>query len=128
MFVRAGSVSTQGVDVVELDDARRLPWGDRGPQAPLPRHHVPIDQSGEALVDGPVVGAIEDEDARASGEQARIAQRVPVGVGRGQRELPPLGAEAPGQLAADDEAVLGREHEGDAIPQPLTHVPDRGGR
>ena len=44
----------------------------------------------------------------------REPDREAVGVGRGERELPVRQAEAAGQLLADPERVLGREHERDA--------------
>ena len=117
----------EAVDVVELDDARRLGDVDLRPDRALARHRpAAVVEHRERLVDGAVVAVVVDDDLRPSGDLAAEAQREAVRVRGRQRELPVGQPEAALELLADPDRVLGREHVGDAASElPLDRL-DRG--
>ena len=130
MLVSAGSKRQQAtspcrqlalepVEVVDLDHPGRQAGVDRGADVVRPGGDAAVGDDRERLVDGAVVAPVVDEHLRAAGRLAGEPDREPVGVGRGQRELPAGEAEAPRHLLADPDRVLGREHERRPAPHLL---------
>ncbi|MGA3088801.1 MAG: hypothetical protein ABSD75_09330 [Terriglobales bacterium] len=68
----------------------------------------------QGFVDRAVVAPLKDHNLGAAGNLARETNRETVGVGRGERELPVGQAETPLQFFADEDRILGGQHEGDA--------------
>ena len=115
-----GELALERLGVVPFDDARRLVERDRRAEVALARHDAPaLVERREALVDRAVVAPVEDEHLRPAGDVAREADREPVRIGGGERELPARQPEAPRELVADGECVLAREHERDPAPRLL---------
>ena len=85
--------------IVELDDPRRLDGIDRRAKVAPARDHAAVTERRERLVDRPVIAPVENEHLRPAGDPPREADREPVGVGRGQGELPERQAEPARQLA-----------------------------
>ena len=101
------------IDVVPLDDSRRLVQGHRRAEIAVPLYDLAVPKRGECLVNRAVVAPVEDEHLRAARDQAGEPDREPVGVGCGERELPPGKSEPPRELLADPKGVLARKHERD---------------
>ncbi len=111
--VAVRQLTLERVDIVPLDDPRRLVQGHRRAEIAVPLDDPAVLKRGECLVDRAVVAPVEDEHLRAARDQAGEPDREPVGVGRGQRELPPGKSEAARELLAHPEGVLARKHERD---------------
>ena len=111
--VAVRQLTLERVDVVPLDDPRRLVQRHRRAEIAMPLDDPAVPKCGECLVDCAVVAPVEDEHLRAARDQAGEPDREPVGVGRGQRELPPGKSKAACELLADPKGVLARKHERD---------------
>ena len=66
--VAVRELALERLEVVELDDARRLGGIDRRPDAALARPDLAVDERGDRLVDRAVVAPVEDEDLRPAGD------------------------------------------------------------
>ena len=109
----------QPVDVVELHGDRGLGRVDRRADVAAPGDRTPrVVQRRERLVDAAVVAEVVHDDLAPAGEVPGVAHGVPVGVGRGQGELPQRQPEPPPQLGRDHHGVLGGQHRGDALGRP----------
>ena len=101
-------------EVIELDYSR----GDRGVHRRAdiagPGDRTTVTQHRKALVDCTVIAPVEDQHVAPAGDVACESDRESVGIGSGERELPDGEPEAPGELFADPERVLRRQHEGES--------------
>ena len=112
--VAFGERPFETLEVVDLDHPRRFAERHGRAEVPLARHHVAgVIERREGLVHRAVVVPVVDDDLGAAGDLARPPDRVPIGVGGGQTELPVRYAEPPSHLSADPRGVLGRKHQGD---------------
>ena len=129
MFVIAGSASTTAMSPVasarssastSLNSIATVvsPTWTGAPTLPSRVSVTPPPLDGERLVDRAVVAVAVDEHLRPPGELAGEPQRRAVGVGGAEREQPARQAEAPRQLLADPDRVLGRQHHRDAAAAP----------
>ena len=114
-------LTLERLDVVPLDHPRRFFERHRRPDVPFAGDHRRTVESGERLVDGPVVTPVEDEDLRPARELPREPDRETICVGRSERELPARQPETAGELLSDPERVLTWEHERDASRCLLRH-------
>ena len=122
-LVITGSASTQATSpadeglfergqIVELNDARRNRGIYRRPNVARTRPRDPILlQDDERFVDRAVVAPVEDQDLGLTGDLPRQANAKPVGIGRGQGELPERQAEALLQIFRYENGVFGGQHE-----------------
>ena len=111
--VALGQPTVQGAEVVERHHRGRRGHVDLRPEPTGPGHHpVPVEH-GEGLVDGAVVAPVHHRHPRPPGQVPGETQHEAVGVGRRHRQLPDRQAEPTGQLLADPDGVLGRQHGGD---------------
>ena len=121
--VAGGELALECLDVVELDHPGRLGELHRWADVARPGDDGVAVEGGEGLVDGAVVAVVEDQDLRPAGDLAGDPDREAVGVGGRERELPVAAAEAAGQLLADHDRVLARQHRRDPAGRALA---DRG--
>jgi hypothetical protein len=83
--VAVGQLAPKRVDVVPLDQARRLGERRRRAEVSGPRHHGAVVQRREGLVDAAVVAPVEGQDLRAAGQLSREPNSEAVRVRRRQR-------------------------------------------
>ena len=127
--VAIGEGGLESGDVVELDHARGPCDVHLGPDRTVHRHDRPVlAEDRDRLVDRPVVAVVVDDDLGTAGDVASQAEREPVRVRGGQRELPGRQPEPSRQLLADPGRVLGREHVGDPEAHLALDRRDRRGR
>ena len=121
-------LALEPVEVVDLDSPRRDRGLDGSSDRVRTEREGPFLQDDEGLVHGAVVAPGVDEHLRPARYLAREADREPVRVGRGQRELPRRQPEAAGKLLAAPESILARQHHGDSAPHLLGDRVSQGGR
>jgi hypothetical protein len=109
--VALGERGIQRVDVVPLDRPCGLGKVDRRAHVVGARAGLAVDGDRERLVDRAVVAPGVDQDLGPAGHRPREADREPVGVGGGQRELPVGEAETPPELLPHPGRVLRGEHQ-----------------
>ena len=119
--VAFGQLALEAVEVVDLDDPRRQARVDGRPDVVRPRCDAAVGDHREGLVDRAVVAPVVHEHLRPAGRRAREPDREPIGVGRGERELPARKPEAPRHLLTDPDRVLGREHQRRSAAHLLGH-------
>ena len=112
--VALGQPPVERVEVVERDHRRRRRDVDLRTERARPGDDPVAVEHGERLVDRAVVAPVHHRDPRPAGEVAGEAQHEPVGVGGRHRQLPDGQPEPAGQLLADPDSVLRRQHRRDA--------------
>ncbi len=126
--VAVGELPVEGVDVVDLDDPRRLRRRHGRAEVAAPGDDPAVGRDpGEGLVDRAVVVVVVDEDLRPARDVPGEPDREPVGVGRRERELPVPEPEPPAELVGGDDRVLGGQHVGDPAAELALDGRDRRG-
>ena len=111
----------QGIEIVEFNDARSLRWIDRWTDVAAPRADDAVFERRKRFVHCAVVTVVKHENLCALRDFARNADGKAISVGGGESELPVGEAETLFEIFADEDAILGGQHQRDALFHALGH-------